>query len=133
MCVYLFTYRELDEPGPGTVCDFRGCDASVRTHYIKRDVGWRNEVKDFRCAEPDHFLSGGAMTNFAAVHSLRYNPDLLALIFLSLCRNVSELRLQRFLFQQFKQCGSFNLSMRWRCWRGLNPGTASRRSRWKLS
>lgn len=51
MCVCLFMYRELHEPRPGTVCDFRGCDASVRTHYIKRDVGWRNEVKDFRCAD----------------------------------------------------------------------------------
>lgn len=84
---------------PGTVCDFRGCDASVRRHYIKRDVGWRNEVKDFRCAEPDlFFLGGGGMTNFAAVPSLRYNPDLLALIFLCLCRSVSEMRLQKFFY-----------------------------------
>ena len=56
--MYLFMYRKLHEPRPGTVCDFRGCDASVRKHYIKRDVGWRNEVKDFRCAEPDLFLGG---------------------------------------------------------------------------
>lgn len=53
LCADLYTYRELAEPRPGTVCDFRGCDAPVRTRYIKRDVGWRNEVKDFRCAEPD--------------------------------------------------------------------------------
>lgn len=52
-------YRELHEPRPGTVCDFRGCDAPVRTRYIKRDVGWRNEVKDFRCAEP--IVEGGVL------------------------------------------------------------------------
>lgn len=62
MCVCLFMYPELDEPRPGTVCDFRGCDASVRAHYIKHDVGWRNEVKDFRCAEPDLFFGGGDAT-----------------------------------------------------------------------
>lgn len=59
VCLCLFMYWELDKPRPGTVCDFRGCDASVRTHYIKRDVGWRNEVKDFRYAEPDLFWGGG--------------------------------------------------------------------------
>lgn len=36
---------------PCIVCESRGCDALVRTHYIKCDVHWRNEAKDFRCAE----------------------------------------------------------------------------------
>lgn len=137
-CVYLYMYWGLDGPRPGTVCDFRGCDAPVRTCYIKRDVGWRNEVKDFRCAEPDLFFLEGGVDNFAAVHSLSYNPDLLSLIFLCLCRNVSELWLchwqfLEFLFELLIQHWSSDLSVRWTRSTGLHSHISSHRSvAWEL-
>lgn len=99
---------------PGTVCDFRGCDASVRRHYIKRDVGWRNEVKDFRCAEPDLFFLGGGgddklcCRTIAAIQSRPARFDFP--LFMQEC--VRDATAKVFLFQQFKQCGGFNLSTR---------------------